>query len=204
MVLGKSSREECILPVGCSDEEKALGMYWNTVADQFYVKLELSAEEKSILLGLFSHCSQSQSQEEESGCRSLKSKLTLRLSLSFHSRIFDPLGLMLPTRMIGMLLFLESIQFLKKGLEGRIPWDEHLDGELLQRLGSYFQMVMRLEEIKFPRSFKPDCVDANIDPDLVTFSDGNPHAFGTVAWTLEDGSRQSRLVGSKAKLAQLL
>ena len=106
-----------------------------------------------------------------------------------------------------MLLFRESIQFLKKGLKGRIPWDEHLDGDLLQRWGSYFQMLMKLEEIKFPRSFKPDCVDPNIDPDLVTFSDGNPHAFGTVAyviWTLEDGSRQSRLVGSKAKLAQLL
>ena len=192
MISGQISGEECIVPVGCSDEEKALGMYWNTVADQFYMKLELSAEEKCILLGLFSHSS-SQSQEEESGFRSLKPKLTLRLSLSFHSRIFDPLGLMLPTRMVGMLLFRESIQFLKKGLKGRIPWDEHLDGELLQRWGSYFQMLMRVEEIKFPRSFKPDCVDPNIDPDLVTFSDGNPHAFGTVAyviWTLEDGSQQ--------------
>ena len=41
-------------------------------------------------------------------------KLTVRICLSIHSKAFDPLGLVLPTRMIGNLLFRETLQFLKQ------------------------------------------------------------------------------------------
>ena len=77
----------------------------------------------------------------------------------------------------------------------------------MQQWVEYFRFLVQLGEVKFPRSFKPENVNPIVKPDLVTFSDGNPHAFGTVAyiiWTLNDGLRESRLVGSKAKLAQIL
>ena len=137
----------------------------------------------------------------------MKPKLTIRMSLSFHAKVFDPLGLVLPTRLIGMLLFRTSLQEMKKELKGRIPWDKHLKGDLLAQWLKYFEMLLRLEKIKFKRSFKPENTDPAINPDLATFSDGNPDAFGTVAfgiWTLKDGSRESRLIGSKSKLAPLL
>ena len=67
-------------------------------------------------------------------------------------------------------------------------------------------MLMQLENIKFPKSFKPDDVDPYIKPDFCTFNDGNPDAFGTVGyarWTLLDGTRCCRLMLSKSRLAPL-
>ena len=67
-------------------------------------------------------------------------------------------------------------------------------------------MLHELKSIKFPRSMKPVDADNSIKPDLITFSDGNPDAFGTVAysiWTLEDGSKEIKLIMSKAKLSPL-
>ena len=64
---------------------------------------------------------------------------------------------------------------------------------------------MKLE--LFGRSFKPDGADPNILPDLVTFDDGNPDAFGAVAyalWTMKDTTKEVRLIMSKAKLAPLV
>ena len=62
--------------------------------------------------------------------QTLKPKLTIRMSLSCHAKVFDPLGLVLLTRLIGMLLFSTSFQELKKELKGRILWGEHLEGDL--------------------------------------------------------------------------
>ena len=71
----------------------------------------------------------------------------------------------------------------------------------------YFGMLLKLDLVKFVRSFKPDNADPNIHPDLVTFNDGNPDAFGAVAyalWTLTDSTRVARLIMSKAKLAPIV
>ena len=65
---------------------------------------------------------------------------------------------------------------------------------------------MKLQLVKFVRSFKPVSADPHIHPDLVTFDDGNPDAFGTVAyalWMLTDSTREARLM-SKAKLAPIV
>ena len=209
MVSGGISGDASVVPVGCSDLEKALGMYWETSSDQLLVKLEVSSKE-SLLMDSCKLDGKvfTKSQVPETDLPvSLRLKLTLRICLSLHSRVFDPLGLVLPTRIIGMLLFRDSVQILKKGLKGRIPWDEHLEGDLVQQWGEYFSFLVQLQHVKFPRSFKPENVNPLVKPELVTFSDGNPHAFGTVAyivWTLNDGRKESRLVGSKAKLAQIL
>ena len=68
-------------------------------------------------------------------------------------------------------------------------------------------MLLKLELMKFARSFKPDDADPNVLPDLVTFEDGNPDAFGAVAyalWTLSDNTKEVRLIMSKAKLAPIV
>ena len=67
-------------------------------------------------------------------------------------------------------------------------------------------MLQKLEKIKFPRCLKPKNANPDIDPDLITFNDGNPDAFGVVAYavfTLDTGERSACLIMSKAKLGPL-
>ena len=137
----------------------------------------------------------------------MKPVLTLRIGLSFHAKTYDPLGLVLPTRMIGNLLFRKSLQLLKKEQKGRIPWDDEMPEIIVKEWLVYFKMLSQLHTVSFGRSVKPENVDPDIPPTLVTFCDGNPDSYGTVAytmWTLLDGSRVTMLMMSKAKLSPLL
>lgn len=116
------SDDKSVVPVGCSDLEKALGMYWDTSLDQLLVKLEVSSNESLLIDSCMLNAKdKTQTQVLDTTLpSSLCPKLTLRICLSLHSRVFDPLGLVLSTRMIGMLLFRDSVQTLMKGLKGRI------------------------------------------------------------------------------------
>ena len=70
----------------------------------------------------------------------------------------------------------------------------------------YFQLLKTLKNVTFPRSIRPSNADEDIKPDLVTFCDGNPDAYGGVAyalWTLQDGSKEARIIVAKAKLGPL-
>ena len=95
--------------------------------------------------------------------------------------------------------------------KGKIRWDfvitDFGEGNNFEESWiKYFKMLECLKEITFPRSHKPENVDPNVKPDLVTFNDGNEDAFGAVAysrWTLLDGSRVCNLIMSKAKLGPL-
>ena len=51
---------------------------------------------------------------------SVKPHMSLRICLSLHARPYDPLGWILPTRMVGNLLFCETLQFLKQDKKGSI------------------------------------------------------------------------------------
>ena len=64
-----------------------------------------------------------------------KLKLRLRDCLSLHARAFDPLGLILPLKMLGNLLFRVTLQHLsdqtkKKNScvkpQNRLPWDDNI------------------------------------------------------------------------------
>ena len=182
-----------------ANEEKALGVYWDVREDMFYVKANLTGcgkRGKSVV----------EVTTDKHLYVNVAPHLTIRACLSLHARPFDALGLVLPTRVIGNILFRRTLQDIKKGHKGRIPWDEIIEGELKEHWCRYFSMLMQLETIKFPRSFKPDNVDPSIKPDFCTFNDGNPDAFGTVGyarWTLLDGTRCCRLMLSKSRLAPL-
>ena len=88
-----------------------------------------------------------------------------------------------------------------------LPWDEEVTGVLREDWVRYFNMLEAVKDIKFPRSLKPININKKILPDIVTFSDGNENAYGAVIyalWTLVDGSKEARLIMSKAKLGPLL
>lgn len=184
------------------NEEKALGVFWDVYHDMLYIKGDLFKAGKKPQRGN----KVAEIMIDPSYGVSIAPHLTLRLCLSLHSRPFDPLGFILPTRVIGNLLFRLTLQIMKKGTKGRIPWDEIIDGHLKSKWCEYFGMLVELEKIKFPRSFKPEGVDSSVRPDFCTFNDGNPDAYGTVGyarWTLVDGTKCCRLMLSKSRLGPL-
>ena len=129
-------------------------------------------------------------------------KLSVRIALSTQMKPYDPLGFVLPTPMVGNLLLRFTMQMLKKEVKGPV-----IEGDKIQRWLDYFGMLVALDAVKFPRSYKPDQADNKVLPSLVTFGDGNPDSYGSVAyaiWVKQDGSKECRLVMSKAKLAPLL
>ena len=99
------------------DEEKALGIYWNVKDDKFYVKANLDKPSKKP--------KKNDITVEVDGIEyliniTIKPHLTLRICLSLHAKAYDPLGLVLPVRMIGNLLFRKTLQALKKERQGKI------------------------------------------------------------------------------------
>ena len=178
--------------------EKALGLFWNVKEDKLFVKVQISGKKRKIVLSL------------ETLLRNPDHKLTVRDCLSLHARCFDPIGLILPLKMTGMILFRKTLQHLAAIMvvgETKLPWDKVVGGELRDKWLTYFEMLEGVKNIEFPRSVKPLDADPNIKPTIVTFSDGNEDAFGAVAymlWTLVDGGKEARLVTSKAKLGPLL
>ena len=187
---------------GEAEDEKALGVMWKVKDDLFYVKVNISGKKRNVNINLDEIL-------KEPGL-----KLTLRDALSLHAKAFDPLGLILPTKAIGMLLFRETLQYLSRQLKesqdkgsSKLPWDKEIDGPLKERWLEYFSMLDSLSSVTFPRSIKPDSADPDSHPTLVTFSDGSESSYGCAAyalWSLKGGAKEARLIMSKAKLAPLL
>ena len=201
VVSGDNVPDQLLVNAQDVDEEKALGVHWKVKEDELFVKLGNGGKGGTMRISLSSIIDNP------------LLKLSLRECLSFHAKAFDPSGLVLPVKMVGNLLFRQTLQYLslktKAGNQekGGLPWDMEVDGKLKEKWIEYFSMLESLSDIKFPRSIKPENVDGNIPPSLVTFSDGNEDAFGTAAyvlWTLKDGTREARLIMAKAKLGPLL
>ena len=58
--------------------------------------------------------------------------------------------------MIGSVLFRKTLQELKKLHAGKIPWDEKIDDEELKtNCLDYFEMLLKLDEVRINRCFKP-------------------------------------------------
>ena len=74
----------------------------------------------------------------------------LRICLSLHAKPYDPLSLILPVKMVGSLLFRNTLQELKRLHVGKIPWDEEIVSEELKKSWfDYFEMLLGLDQIKF-------------------------------------------------------
>ena len=90
------------VPSSGENHEKALGVCWNVKEDTIFIQLNDIDKKKAkkVDLGSLIH--------------SPDLKLNLRTVLSFHSKAYDPKGLVLPTKMIGSLLFRTTLQHLSK------------------------------------------------------------------------------------------
>ena len=97
--------------------------------DYFYVKCSLDKPSKK------SKKSDIVFNISASGVIQIKPHLTLRICLSLHAKAHDPLGLVLPTRMIGSLLFRNTLQQLKKDRQGKFLGMNLLRIQLLIRTG---------------------------------------------------------------------
>ena len=156
-----------------------MGTYWNIKEDELYIKAELTKLSKKIK----HNAKVIQVLVEGEKFISIKPHLTLRVSLSLHTKPFDLLGLVLSTRMIGSLPFRETLESFKKEWKtSKIPWDDKILGDLKDQWMEYFQMLAGLKDIKFSRSYKPEGTDPDIDPELCTLTDGNPNAMGTASY----------------------
>ena len=201
VISGSASPDQMIIS-GETEDEKALGVMWKVKEDLFYVKVNISGKKRNVNISLNEILAEP------------NLKLTLRDALSLHAKAFDPLGVILPTKTIGMLLFRETIQNLSLKIKqceekssSKLPWDKEIDGSLKERWLEYFSMLDALQDITFPRSIKPETADPEVPPVLITLSDGSETCYGSVAyvlWSLKDGSKESRLIMSKSKLAPLL
>ena len=86
------------------DEEKVLGVFWMT---NFMSRQVITNKEKCLI---DDHKSIDRSNNL---FHAVKPVLTLRICLSFHTKTYDPLALVLPTRMIGNILFRSTLHILK-------------------------------------------------------------------------------------------
>ena len=185
------------------EEEKALGVYWHVSKDLLYIKADLHKSNNRVRRGV----PISTVSIGPDSLVSISPHMTLRVCLSLHSKPFDALGFILPTRVIGNLLFRSTLQLMKKERKGKIPWDEVISGQIRDQWNDYFSMLLQLDKIYFPRSLKPEGTDPTVKPALCTFNDGNPDGFGTVGyarWIMADGSVQCRLILSKSRLGPLM
>ena len=120
-----------------ADEEKALGLSWDVQNDLLSVKVDVTkpskkARKKDIFLVKLG----------PNDIVEVTPILSLRVALSIHAKAYDPLGLILPCKMIGNLLLRLTIQVLKKDVQGPVPWDIEISGDLQHRWTSYFTMLV--------------------------------------------------------------
>ena len=180
--------------IGCdldAGEERVLGLSWVPREDvfKFHVKLNLSGKSK-----------------EKDGAKYISAEnilqdppkiLTRRIVLSEISKIFDPLGFIVPVLLESKLLIRES--WCTEGLS----WDSPLPAEQTNRWIKFLTSLFDLESLEFLRSLWP-MEEVEGLPMLIVFSDGAKLAYGAVAyirWKLRSGGFGTRLIMSKSKIA---
>ena len=183
--------------------EKALGIQWLVSKDLLRIKPDVSYrgnKRKGKPIPLKDHLDDIQ--------KLIPLKLCLKDCLSVHAKCYDPLGLVLAVKMVGNLLFRDTLQKMKlEAASNVIPWDQVVPESLLEDWLRYFKMLEALKDITFNRSVKPENVNEDILPDLITIGDGNKMAFGAIAyalWTLLDSTKKATLLMAKAKLGPLV
>ena len=131
--------------------EKALGVHWLVSRDLLRVMPDVSYggnKRRGKSLSLLPYLGDIE--------RLIPLKLKLRDCLSVHARCYDPLGLVLPVKMKGNLLFRTTLQSLKLKIgKNSIPWDEVVPVGILDQWLSYFEMLDALKDLTFSRSLKP-------------------------------------------------
>ena len=178
-------------------ENRALGIGYLVQEDKLYMlsSINFSKRRKKIRTG--------QDLLEEEVRRNTPDPLTRRVLLSQVAGLYDPIGLVSPTKQKGAILVRKAFQEAEGGSLTRDTWDKPLSGDLRREAIKLFEEYVRLGQITFHRSLTPAGWVGK--PWGVTFSDGSDKSFGAVVylrWETEQGI-QIRLVESKAKLTPL-
>ena len=63
------------------------------------------------------------------------------------------MGFILPTKMIGSILFRDTIQFMKREQKGKVPWDDAIEDEVIVRKWlDYFEMLLHFRTYRWSKS----------------------------------------------------
>ena len=172
-------------------EEKVLGLSWLPRDDtfKFHLAIQLSGDHKNGI------------ERKIVSLKDLKENppkvLTRRMVLSEISKIFDPIGFLVPVLLESKLLIRESWCG-----EKPIGWDEPLPREQIDCWLVFLRSLYELEDYKNYRSLWPQ-EDSEGLPILIVFLDGAKLAFGASAyirWKIK-GGYWTRLIMSKSKIA---
>ena len=117
-------------------------------------------------------------------------RVTKREILRCISRIFDPLGYMLPVT-IKSRIFLQEIWRIK------VDWDDNLSTEFMKLWEDLFKDLKECYNISIPRQLLLN--PSNLS--LHLFSDASNKAYGCVAYVVSEGA--SNLIAAKARVAPL-
>ena len=151
-------------------ESRALGVKWKVSTDEFFFEVQ----------------------------RDLSGPVTRRIMLSITTSIFDPLGLLGPTVLIGKLLFQEATA-------RKIDWADDIPNDLLQQWRAWVTSLHGVRELRFPRCCKPQAFD-DAAIQLHHFSDASAQGYGCCSYLRcvnKYGQVHVQLIMSKNKVAPL-
>ena len=141
---------------------------------------------------------------DSSGNRTLKNfpeTLTRRSNLSYMSRLYDSLGLLVPFTLKAKLLMREIC--ISSDTQNS-NWDTSVSDIIYKKSKDFYEELLKIEDTRFDRSLKPK--NAVGSPILIIFCDGSKNAFvacSYIRWRLQDGTYRANLVCAKNRLAPL-
>lgn len=177
-----------------SNEQKVLGLQWNSNEDEFRFKVQLNFSPK------IRKCRSGPNLNRNQVPSSIPPILTKRMVLSQINGIYDPLGLATPFTVRAKML----MRKLWIGESKILSWDDPIPDCLREDWLEFFVELFEMQDIKFRRCIKPR--DAIGDPSLVMFSDGSDQAYGTCAyarWQLANGKFASNLIAAKSRVTPI-
>lgn len=162
-------------------EEKVLGVAWNNTSDMFTFKVKADLSKLITTEGL----------NQEDG------KLTKRIILSHVARIYDPIG-------FAAAFLIRAKVGMQRLWQLGYDWDQELSSEHCQEWIKFFEELLGLNDVKFPRCLTP--ADAMGCPMLCIFADASREAFGACAyvrWRTSKGGYDVRFIAAKSRVAPL-
>ena len=84
-----------------------------------------------------------------------------------------------------------------------LGWDDPIPESLRHEWMQFFELLYKIETVRFPRSLKARSIGGE-EPVLIVFSDASEQAYGAccyVRWRMNDGAIQSNLIVAKNKIA---
>ncbi|XP_036068500.1 uncharacterized protein LOC112152419 [Oryzias melastigma] len=194
----KKENKVLILPNQMKEEEnKALGVGYLVKEDKLYVMTAINFSKRRYKIRVEPDLL------EEDVRGKTPNPLTRRELLSQVASLYDPIGLVTPTKQKGVILVRKAFQEIGGGAKSKDTWDKPLSDHLREEAIQLFEDYIRLSRITFHRSLTPVGWVGN--PCGITFSDGSDKSYGAVVyfrWETTEGV-QVRLVESKAKLTPI-